>query len=133
MDMGHEKIWLGGRRASRTPYAACYFLFLAPARGEKAKLGGELRHEERLISRTGMCKDRVGTIDDLSEGGFHLRFPPTLARPESHRSRGQPGPTRPAPADRPSRSASPQRLEQAALRGDQRHFIFHNVSEKNYV
>jgi hypothetical protein len=54
-----------------------YFLFLAPARGEKTKLGDELRREERLISRTGMCKDRVGTIDDMSEGIFHLRFPPT--------------------------------------------------------
>jgi hypothetical protein len=43
-----------------------YPLFLAPARGEKAKLGGELRREERLISQTGMCKDRVGTVDDLS-------------------------------------------------------------------
>jgi hypothetical protein len=54
-----------------------YFLFLAPAGGEKTKLGGELRREERLISRTGMCKDRVGTVDDLSEGVFHLPFPPS--------------------------------------------------------
>jgi hypothetical protein len=53
-----------------------YFLFLASARGEKAKVGGELRREERLICRTGMCKDRVGTVDDLSEGGFYLPSPP---------------------------------------------------------
>jgi hypothetical protein len=54
-----------------------YFLFLARARGEKAKLGGELRREERLISRTGMCKDRGGTVDGLSEGVFRLPFPHT--------------------------------------------------------
>jgi hypothetical protein len=52
-----------------------YFLFRAPEGGEKTRLGGELRREEQLISRTGMCMDRVGTVDDLSEGGFHLPFP----------------------------------------------------------
>jgi hypothetical protein len=65
-----------------------YFLFPAPARGEKTKLGGELRREEQLISRTGRCKDRVGTFDDLSEGAFRLPFPPDPARPESHMSKG---------------------------------------------
>jgi hypothetical protein len=53
-----------------------YFLFPAPADGEKAKLGGESRREDRLISRTGMCKDRVETVDDMSEGVFYLAFPP---------------------------------------------------------
>jgi hypothetical protein len=57
-----------------------YFLFSAPAGGEKTKLGGELRREERLISRTGMCKDRVGTIDDLNEGVFHLPFTPSSGK-----------------------------------------------------
>jgi hypothetical protein len=55
-----------------------YFLFPSPAGGEKTKLGGELRREEQLIFRTGMCKDRVGTFDDLSEGGIACLPPPTL-------------------------------------------------------
>jgi hypothetical protein len=54
-----------------------YFLFPAPEGGEKAKLGGELRRTERLISQAGMYKDRVGTVDDRSEGFFHLHFPPS--------------------------------------------------------
>jgi hypothetical protein len=54
-----------------------YFPFPTPERGEKAKLGGELRREERPLSRTGMCKDRVGTVDDLSEGVFYVPFPPS--------------------------------------------------------
>jgi hypothetical protein len=53
------------------------FLFLAPEGGEKTKLGGELRREGQLISRTGIRKDRVGTVDDHSEGGFHLPSPPS--------------------------------------------------------
>jgi hypothetical protein len=100
--------WTGDKRKSgsgaREPAGhrlwPSYFLFPAPAGGKKAKLGGELRHEERLISRTGMCKGRVGTVDDQSEGGFYMPFPPILARPESHRSKGQAGPTRLAQADR---------------------------------
>jgi hypothetical protein len=52
------------------------FLFPAPARGEKTKLGGELRREEQLICRIGVCKDRVGTVDDLSEGVSRMSFPP---------------------------------------------------------
>jgi hypothetical protein len=55
---------------------ASYFLFPTPAKGEKTELGGELRREEQLVSRTGMCKDRVGTFDDLSDGGFSFAFPP---------------------------------------------------------
>jgi hypothetical protein len=91
MDRGHEKIWLGGKRASRTPSTAVqpsYFLFPAPAGGVKAKLGAELRREGRLISRTGMCKDRVGTVDELSERGFLPAFPPYL-RHDRSRTRAQ--------------------------------------------
>jgi hypothetical protein len=54
-----------------------YFLFPTPERGEKTRLGGELRREEQLISRTGMCMDRVRTVDDQSEGVFYLPFPPS--------------------------------------------------------
>jgi hypothetical protein len=54
-----------------------YFLFPSPAGIGKTTLGGELRREEQLISRTGMCKDRVGTVEDLSEGFFRLPFPPS--------------------------------------------------------
>jgi hypothetical protein len=70
-----------------------YFLFPALEGGEKTRLGGELQREEQLLSRTGMCMDRVGTVDDLSEGVY--RLPPlALARPESHMSKGEVGPTR---------------------------------------
>jgi hypothetical protein len=65
-----------------------YFLFLAPEGGEKTMLGGEMRREEQLISRTGMCMGRVGTVDDLSEGGFRLPSPLAPARSESHMRRG---------------------------------------------
>jgi hypothetical protein len=27
------------------------------------------------MSRTGTCMGRVGTVDDLSEGGFRMHFP----------------------------------------------------------
>jgi hypothetical protein len=53
-----------------------YFLFSAPEGGEKTRLSGELRREERLIPRAGLSTDRDGTDDDLSEGVFHLPFPP---------------------------------------------------------
>jgi hypothetical protein len=42
-----------------------------------------LQREERLISRTGMCKDRVGTVNDLSEGVLHLPSPPQLRHDRS--------------------------------------------------
>jgi hypothetical protein len=35
-----------------------------------------LRWEEQLIPRAWLSTDRDGTDDDLSEGGFHLPFPP---------------------------------------------------------
>jgi hypothetical protein len=40
-------------------------------------LGGELRREEKLLSRTRVCVDRIGALDDLSEGCFRLPFPPS--------------------------------------------------------
>jgi hypothetical protein len=54
-----------------------YFLFSAPEGGEKSRLGGEMRREEQLLPRAGMSTDRDGTDDDLSEGVFHLPFPPS--------------------------------------------------------
>jgi hypothetical protein len=51
-----------------------YFFFSASEGGEKTRLGGELRREEQLISRTGMCVDREGTDDDLSEGDSPPKF-----------------------------------------------------------
>jgi hypothetical protein len=37
---------------------------------EKLLLGVELRREERLVSHTGACVDRVGAFNDLGEGAF---------------------------------------------------------------
>jgi hypothetical protein len=54
-----------------------YFLFPVPEGGEKTRLGGELRREEQLLPRAGMSTDRDGTVDDLSEGVFHLPFSPS--------------------------------------------------------
>jgi hypothetical protein len=53
-----------------------YVLFPTPE-GGKTRLGGKLQREEQLLTRTGMCTDRDGTVDDLSEGVFQLPFPPT--------------------------------------------------------
>jgi hypothetical protein len=60
-----------------------YFLFSAREGGEKTRLGGELRGEERLLPRAGLSTDRDGTDDDLSEGGFSLAFPPWLVHDRS--------------------------------------------------
>jgi hypothetical protein len=111
-----------------------YFLFTSPEGGGKTRLGGELRREEQLLPQAGMSTDRDGTIDGLSEGVFTCLSPLAPARPESHRSRGQAGPPRPAQADRPRSSASPQRLEQAAYRETKTSdtFLFHNVYKKMY-
>jgi hypothetical protein len=56
----------GARKLAGHRVRPSYFLFPAPEGGEKIKLGGELRREEQLISRTGMCMDRVGTVDNIS-------------------------------------------------------------------
>jgi hypothetical protein len=45
-------------------------------RGEPM-LGGELRREERLLSRTRVCVDQIGAFDDMSEGFFRMPFPPS--------------------------------------------------------
>ena len=60
-----------------------YFLFSAPEGGEKTRLGGELRREDRLIPRAGLSTDRGGTDDDLCEGGFSPAFPPKLRHDRS--------------------------------------------------
>jgi hypothetical protein len=39
-------------------------------------LGAEMRREEQVLSRTGVCMDRVGTIGDVSEGFFRMPSPP---------------------------------------------------------
>jgi hypothetical protein len=51
-----------------------YFLFSAPERGEKTRLGDELRREELLMPRAGLGTDRDGTDDDMCEGGFSHAF-----------------------------------------------------------
>jgi hypothetical protein len=38
-------------------------------------LDGDMRREERLLSRTKVCMDRDGAFDDLSEGVFRVPFP----------------------------------------------------------
>jgi hypothetical protein len=66
-----------------------YFLFPVPKGGEKTPLGGEMRREEQLLPRAGMSTDRDGTVDDLSEGVFHMHFPPssgTTGVAHEHRS-----------------------------------------------
>jgi hypothetical protein len=54
-----------------------YFLFPAPEGGGKTRLGGEVRREEHLLPRAGRSTDRDGADDDLSEGFFHMPFPPS--------------------------------------------------------
>jgi hypothetical protein len=91
------------RRKESQPDTVCSLAIFSsqpPRGGEKARLCGESRRAERLlspISRMGSSTDRDESDDDLSEGGFPL--PP--ARPESHRSRGQARSTRPAHACQP--------------------------------
>jgi hypothetical protein len=46
-------------------------------------LGAEVRRAAQQLSRTRVCVDRDGTVDDMSEGGF-ARLPPEL---RYHRSR----------------------------------------------
>jgi hypothetical protein len=45
-------------------------------------LGGELRREKRLLSRTRDCVDRVRAYNDLSKGAFRLPFPPRYGTTE---------------------------------------------------
>jgi hypothetical protein len=63
-------------------------------------LRGGPRREERLLSRTRVCVDRVGVSDDMSEVLFAGLPPHSHARPaESHKSLGQACPTRSVHAD----------------------------------
>jgi hypothetical protein len=95
-----------------------YLLFPVLEGGGKTRLGGELLMEEQLLPRAGKSKDRDGTDEDLSEGIFHMPFPLAPARPELHGTRGQARSPRLAHVDQPRRSASSQRVEHAAYRGD---------------
>jgi hypothetical protein len=81
-----------------------YLLFPAHEGGGKTRLGGDVRREEQLIPRAGKSKDRDGTDEDLSVGGFHMPSPLAPARPESHGTRGQACSPRPAHADQHPRS-----------------------------
>jgi hypothetical protein len=67
----------GAREPAGHSMQLSYFLFTTPEGGGKTRLGGDLRREEQLLPRAGMSTDRDGTDDDLSEGVFHLPFPPT--------------------------------------------------------
>jgi hypothetical protein len=63
-------------------------------------LGGSLLREKRHLSRTEVCVDRAGSIDDLSEVSLSLPLPPALSdASESHKSGGQFGPLRHVHAD----------------------------------
>jgi hypothetical protein len=55
-----RKSGTGAREPAGHRMSPSYFLFPSPEGGEKTKLGDELRREEQLISRTGMCMDREG-------------------------------------------------------------------------
>jgi hypothetical protein len=49
--------------------------FVGPVQERKFTLGGELRHEEHRLSRTGVRVDRDATVDYLSDGDFALLSP----------------------------------------------------------
>jgi hypothetical protein len=67
----------GAREPAGLHLQLSYFLFPTPEGGGKTRLGGEMRREEQLLPRAGMSTDRDGTDDDLSEGVFHMPFPPS--------------------------------------------------------
>jgi hypothetical protein len=69
----------------------------------KPMLGRQVRQEERLLSRTRVCVDRVGAFDKLSEGVFCMLFPLARARPASHESLGYVGPAQPRHVDHSQR------------------------------
>jgi hypothetical protein len=79
-ERGHETSGSEAGEAAGHRLQPGYFLLPAPGGGEKARLGGESRREERLlspISRTVLSTDRDESDDDMSEGGFPHAFPPT--------------------------------------------------------
>jgi hypothetical protein len=57
-----------------------YLLFPSPEVGGKTRLGGEMRQEEHLLPRAGKSTDRDGTDENLSEGVFHMPFPPSSGK-----------------------------------------------------
>jgi hypothetical protein len=72
------KIRRGSKSACRTPPATMDFLYILAHGERKPALGGEPRRGEQHLSRTGVRDDRVGTVEDLREGGFLLPFPPNF-------------------------------------------------------
>jgi hypothetical protein len=76
---GHDK--RDGWSDRRQPFEVVGFSPCPEGRG-KPRLGGELRQEELLLTRTRVCVDRVGAYDDLSEG-FSLAFPSRLRYDQS--------------------------------------------------
>jgi hypothetical protein len=57
------------RRQERQPDTVWSYglpFFPAPGGEGKSRLGGELRHEEHRLSRTGQRVDRDGTVDESS-------------------------------------------------------------------
>jgi hypothetical protein len=105
-----RKSGTGAREPAGHRLQLSYLLFLAPEGAGKTRLGGEVRLEEQLLPRARKSKDRDGTDEDPSEGGFHMPFPLAPARPESHGTRGEARSPRPAHADQPRGSTSPRRL-----------------------
>jgi hypothetical protein len=80
-----DKETITARRQEYQPgtiYGYGLLFFLAPERGGKSRLGGELRWEDNRLCRTRVCVDREGTVDDMSEaqylcfarGHFHYRY-----------------------------------------------------------
>jgi hypothetical protein len=70
---GHAK--RDGRSGRQHPFVAMVCSPLPRSEGEPM-LGGEMRRDERLSSRSRMCVDLVGAFDDMSEEFFRLPFPP---------------------------------------------------------
>jgi hypothetical protein len=83
METDGERTWdrgtsgTGAREPAGQRLQPRYFLFTTPDGGGKTRLGGELRREEQLLPRAVMITDRDGTGDELSEGLFHMPFPPS--------------------------------------------------------
>jgi hypothetical protein len=98
--MGHETIWNGGRRASRTQSATPLFALPSPRRRRedsarwRAATGGATINSDEDVH--GSRRDRRRS----QRGGF--LFPLAPARPESRRSRGQARPPRPVQVRQPS-------------------------------
>jgi hypothetical protein len=99
-------------------------------------LGGKLRRKKRRLSRTRLCVDRDGIVDDQSEGGFPMPSPlssgTTILAHESTSRGHQVSPTRQAHARHHVSSMPSQKMEHAAHSGDWRHINFMLVRRKEY-